>query len=59
MSAAELKSDLLLKMEQLNARQLRDVYGFIENYLNGADNADEWAHLSHSQKAGLKKDYFS
>ena len=46
MNAAEIKSDLLSKIDSLNGRQLKDVYGLLQNYINGINSADEWDKLS-------------
>ena len=50
MKVAELRSDLLHKIEGLDAHQLKDVYGLIQNYFNAGDSTEEWHQLPPSFK---------
>jgi predicted transcriptional regulator len=56
MSIAELKLELIKKINELPENQLKDVHGILSNYLN--NNADFWDNLDQKEKesieAGLK-----
>ena len=59
MKAAELRSDLLHKIEELNFHQLKDIYGLFQNYLNGKESVEDWDQLTLPQRqkieAGVKQ----
>ncbi len=55
MKAAEIRSDLLKKIEHMNAAQLKTVYGLMENYFNSTDDTEEWDALTLQQKEKIKK----
>ena len=42
MKTVEIKSNLYQKIEELNSRQLNEVYGLFQNYLNANDDSEEW-----------------
>ncbi len=60
MKAAELRSDLLHKIEELNFNQLKDIYGLFQNYLNSKESVEDWDELTLPQqkkiKAGIEQD---
>lgn len=55
MKAAEIKVDLFIKVDSLKPNQLKQVYGIVQNYLNGLNNVEEWEHLSCIQKQKLEE----
>jgi len=50
MKALEIRSDLHQKIEALNSKELNEVYGLFQNYLNSHDDASSWSNLSVAQK---------
>ena len=59
MKTAELRSDLLHKIEGLNTHQLKDIYGLFQNYINSNDTVEDWEQLTPAQQqqieAGIKQ----
>ena len=54
MTNAAIRSDLLHKIEGLNAQQLKQFYGLIQNYLNGIESTEEWHSLTNLQKEKIE-----
>jgi predicted transcriptional regulator len=54
MKAAELRSDLLHKIEGLNLHQLKDVYGLFQNYINGQESVEDWDQLTLAQRQEIE-----
>lgn len=54
MKAAELRSDLLHKIEELNFNQLKDIYGLFQNYLNSKESVEDWDELTLPQQEKIK-----
>jgi len=50
MNTAEIKSDLHQKIEGLNPRQLNEVFGLFQNYLNGTEDSEQWEKLGPLQQ---------
>ena len=50
MKALEIRSDLHQKIEALSSKELNEVYGLFQNYINGHDDATEWSNLSAAQQ---------
>ena len=50
MNAAALRLDLLHKIEGLNATELKDIYGLLQNYFNNKDDTEEWGSLTQTQQ---------
>ena len=55
MKGAEIKLDLLRKMEGLNVRQLKEVYGLLQNYFNSNETVEEWVSMTSAQKEKIEK----
>jgi hypothetical protein len=59
MKTVEIKSHILHGINGLNSRQLNEVYGLFQNYLNSNDDTEEWDNLSSQQQdkimAGLEQ----
>ena len=55
MKAAELRSDLLHKIEGLNFHQLKDIYGLFQNYLNSNESMEEWDQLTLPQRLKIEE----
>ncbi len=53
MSIAELKLELFRKIDALDAVQLKEAMGLIENYINS--NSEEWDQLTTEQQRGIKE----
>ncbi len=50
MNTAAIKTDLLKKIESLNAGQLKKLYGVFENYFHANDDTELWDELTVAQK---------
>ena len=55
MKGAEIKLDLLRKIEELNVRQLKEVYGLFQNYFNSNEHVEDWVNLTSAQKEKIEK----
>jgi hypothetical protein len=54
MNAAEIRTDLLNKIETMNIAQLKEFYGLLHNYFNSSAD-EEWNNLTAPQKAKIEK----
>ncbi len=54
MKAIEIKSDLFNKIERLNLRQLKEVYGLFQNYFNSNETVEEWNNMSPRLKEKIE-----
>ena len=50
MKTLEIKSNILSGIDGLNAKQLNEVYGLFQNYLNSNDDTEEWDNLTGQQQ---------
>jgi hypothetical protein len=55
MKVAELKIDLLDKIEHADPSQLKELYGLITNYFNSNDDAEEWEAMPEFHKKLIDK----
>ena len=55
MNAAEIKWDLLRKIETMSITQLKEFYGVLQNHFNSNDSAEEWSSMTTQQKAKIEK----
>lgn len=55
MKTTEIRTDLLKKIDELNASQLKDVYGLVQNYFSSTVDTEEWDLLSPVQRAKINK----
>ncbi|HBX49952.1 MAG: hypothetical protein A2275_04205 [Bacteroidetes bacterium RIFOXYA12_FULL_35_11] len=53
MSTAEIKLDLFRKLDTLDSRKIKEVYGLIVNYLNKKGVPDFWDELSEEEKNAI------
>ena len=53
MTTAELKLKLFRQIDSLESTRLQDLYGVIENYLNGQKDIDDWGLLTEDQQQGI------
>lgn len=53
MSAAEIKTNLLKQIENLDKSELQEAYGVLLNFINGKN--DDWKGLSKKQQTALLK----
>ncbi len=52
MNTAEIKLDILKKIDGLNPHQLKEAYGLFQNYINSTK--DEWAELNADIKQKIE-----
>jgi hypothetical protein len=55
MNAAEIRSELLKKIDAMSITQLKEFYGLFQNYFFGNDILDEWDSMTAQQKAKIEK----
>jgi len=55
MSAAEIRTDLLKKIETKSPSRLNEFYGLFQNYSDSHDTPEEWAAMTALQKAKIEK----
>ena len=55
MSAAEIRTDLLKKIETMSPSRLKEFYGLFQNYSNSNDTPEEWTIMTALQKAKIEK----
>ncbi len=54
MNLAEIKLSLFEKIDSLEQKKLKEIYGIIVNYINGnRDIEEEWNSMSEEQKNGI------
>jgi hypothetical protein len=54
MNDIEIKTKLFQQIDTLENKQLIELYGVVNNFINSFDNSDEWGKLSSAQKKGLE-----
>ena len=55
MSAAEIRTDLLKKIETMSPSRLKEFYGLFQHYSNSHDTPEEWTIMTALQKAKIEK----
>ncbi len=53
MNISELKLTLFRQIDNLNEKQVEELYGWFQNYLNGQFSIEESELLTESQRKGL------
>ena len=53
MDASELKLKIFREIDSLEKGKLQEVYGYLQNYVRGDKEVDEWNVLSYVQQQGL------
>ena len=54
MNLAEIKLSLFEKIDSLEQKKLKEIYGIVVNYINGdREIEEEWNILSEEQKNGI------
>lgn len=54
MNYSEIKIKLFQQINALKDDRLIELYGVVSNFINNADNSEEWDKLTASQKKGLE-----
>lgn len=54
MNSAEIKIDLLRKLDGLKGKNLKEAYGILLNFINSGSNISEWENLSTEQKEAIQ-----
>jgi hypothetical protein len=54
MKHTELKIKLIQQIDSLKDDRLIELYGVVTNFINSADNSEEWDELTTAQKSGLE-----
>lgn len=55
MNAAQIRLELLEKIEPMTIPQLKEFYGFFQNYFNNKDIAEGWDNLTTLHKAKIEQ----
>ena len=53
MDASELKLKILKEIESLEESKLQEVYGFLQNFIRGEKDLEEWDELDTAQQQGI------
>jgi hypothetical protein len=54
MDYSEIKIKLFQQIDSLKDDRLIELYGVVSNFINNADNSEEWNKLTAAQKKGLE-----
>ncbi|MBA7546389.1 hypothetical protein ES705_38779 [subsurface metagenome] len=49
MDASELKLKIFREIDSLEKSKLQEVYGYLQNFVRGEKNLDDWNALSSAQ----------
>ena len=55
MDASELKLRIFREIDSLEKGKLQEIYGYVQNYIRGNKDIDEWESLSQTQQEGIKE----
>ena len=55
MDASELKLRIFREIDSLEKGKLQEIYGYVQNYIRGNKDIDEWDSLSLAQQEGIKE----
>jgi len=53
MDASELKLKIFREIDSLEKGKLQEIYGYLQNYIRGNKDMDEWDSLSFAQQEGI------
>lgn len=53
MDASELKLKILKEIDSLEKSKLQEIYGFLQNFIRGEKDLDEWDDLNMAQQQGI------
>ena len=53
MDVSELKLKIFREIDSLEKGKLQEVYGYLQNFVRGEKEVDEWSILSYAQQQGL------
>lgn len=53
MDSSELKLKIFREIDSLDSGKLQEVYGYIQNFLRGEKDLNDWEKLSTTQKEGI------
>ncbi len=54
MDYSDIKIKLFQQIDSLKDDRLIELYGVVSNFINNADNSEEWNKLTSAQKKGLE-----
>jgi hypothetical protein len=55
MDASELKLRIFREIDELEKGNLQELYGYLQNYIRGTKDLNEWDSLSLAQQQGIKE----
>ena len=53
MTIAELKLKIFRQIDLLEKNRLEEIYGVLNNFINGKRDIDDWSKLTEEQKEGI------
>ena len=53
MDASELKLKIFREIDSLEKSKLQEVYGYLQNFVRGEKDLDEWNDLTSAQQQGI------
>ncbi|MGD9993970.1 MAG: hypothetical protein AB7S69_11775 [Salinivirgaceae bacterium] len=54
MNTAEIKTDLIRKLDSLKGSRLEEAYGLLLNYINGKSDVNDWQSLTSEQQEAIR-----
>ncbi len=54
MNAAEIKLDILKKLDSLKDNTLEEAYGMLLNFINGNTGVEDWQNMTKQQQEALE-----
>ena len=55
MDASELKLRIFREIDSLEKGKLQEIYGYVQNYIRGNKDIDEWDSFSLAQQEGIRE----
>ena len=53
MDASELKIKIFREIDLLEKNKLKEVYGYLQNFIRAENSIDDWNELTEAQRQGL------
>jgi len=54
MNVSEIKVKLFQQIDSLDNNKIEELYGIVENFMNGQVDMEEWDKLTFAQKQGIE-----
>ncbi len=54
MNVADLKIKIFRQVDSLDSSKLEELYGIMQNYINGKREVDEWIGINTKERQGIE-----